>query len=446
MSSLIAQYAEPVKAVPSIELTDAEITAVLARAASIRKDIENDLDVTALESLYDQFSATLTACGTMRNIQSAIQFSAESGGGLSPSALKMMQIAAESEMSRVSLLNQSLFPADSYFTNSSTRLAATTIAAESLGETIKGMLNKLVEFITKIWSHIKAFLKRIFNRRGEVTAKMKALQNDIEHMVEDVGAPKYVDEKSHAHESDEYRDDADGQRKFHFGIKDKCNGDTSKIIVHNHLTLITMNREIILHIVDALKHVVNIGEKKKLLDWEIEHLVHNIKDRFDKFTLMQKKLLDGKTIYSYGYFYNDQVCLLREQVGRQEDDTHVKLFNLEIHIGKLPGQPYRPETLSRKDMAELATGSIELMDKAAGLEKVIPIVEKVLHGTTDQLHGKFNTADTNEERESVVAAINVIHDLFKYVTATLPKLVSDATTASDNLSGYIRASIKLHHA
>lgn len=443
MSSLISQYAEPVNNIDlGIGLTDQELEAAVSRATAIRQDIENDLDVTALESLCYQFFTAADVCGTMNNIQQVVNTAVESGSSLSTSAAKLLKIVSESELNRVVQLSQEILPDNKYFSNNSTRVAATTIAAESIAESVKNMIDRLVKMIRTIWNHIKAFLMKILDRRKEVSHKLEILRDKAKSLVDDLDLPRFLDEYSSAQESS----DKSHPDKFHFGINNKCDGETTRAIIRNHLELIAVNREIIVNIVECLHHVIDIGEKEKLLTWEIDHLVNNIKDKFSRFTLTRKKLIDGETSYSYGYFYNDQICVLREHISRSAGDTHVKLFNLEFDLDRLQGLTYRAETLSRVDMVELAGKSIELLDKAAGLERVIPIVEKALHSATDHLSLKFDIIDTKEENTSLVAAMYVIRDLFKFITASFPKIVSGATTVSDNLAGYIKASIHAHHA
>lgn len=387
-----------------------------------------------IDNLLRELEAHEEASRQLEAIQNLVHVKMEEGDGISPGAAQMVNLVMESIYQRVNMVaSKPHIPALEQFNEHSGKIAS-GIVLEGIAETLTNLAKKVAEILTMIWDRIKGFFSDLFstkkntiNQLEETKKQVELLPNDVKASATHLGEP--VATESHG--------DSTLMRQIPFGIKGHCDAATTRKIVEDTSTLITANRQIVLEIVNCLKGVgapVDVSS----LHSQIDKLVAEIKDELSRLELNYKKVQGNRVVYSYGHLIMGQTCQVREYTGLEDSSDIPRLFNLEVHIA-LPDQDqdYIPEILAKNEMSKLAMLSIKLVEKSQDLDKVVPIVEKVLKANLDFLKSKFNPTPDEPARD-LSLAIHAVRDLFRYISVNLPKISGDANRAANGVQNYIK--------
>lgn len=395
-----------------------------------------------IEGLIREMDAHEEAARQLESIQNVVHAKIEDGEGISPGAAQMVNLVLESIYSRVNMKPvKPLVPVLEQFNEHSGKIA-TTIVLEGIADTLTAMAKKVAEIISMIWDRIKAFFKNLFSYKNQLIEETERIRKQIDEIPDDAVASS---DKIQSNVATESHVDSTLMRLIPFGIKGHCDAATTRRIVEDTSTLIVANREIVLEIVTCLKRVeapVDINA----IHSEIDNLVQEVKHRLSRLELNSKKVQGNRVVYSYGHFIHGQSCEVREYVGLEDSSDIPRLFNLEVHLA-LPDQdvPYVPEVLAKNEMSKLAMLSIKLVEKSQDLDKVIPIVEKVLKANLDFLKSKFNPTPDQPGKEMSLA-IHAVRDLFRYINVNLPKISGDANRAANGVQAYIKKCLPYYRA
>ena len=129
-----------------------EPTAEDTYTAVVDADREVEATSSALEQLQEISAGLETIYSSLRD--------AVSEGGLQPQTAKWLNIAVEAYAGRLSL-DQPVVPAMESFGGASSRLNATQISMEGVGDVLKELWAKIVEAAKQLWSQVADFTKKI---------------------------------------------------------------------------------------------------------------------------------------------------------------------------------------------------------------------------------------------------------------------------------------------
>jgi hypothetical protein len=122
-------------------------------------------------------SDTLEGVETLQKVQDVAQASVDSGEGMSEDAAQVAQVVVESICNRLGIASsRSLMPAIESFGSSNTRLSATKIAIEGIGDTIKRIWEGIKRVVKNLWEKIKGFFARFFASTEKVKKAADAMR------------------------------------------------------------------------------------------------------------------------------------------------------------------------------------------------------------------------------------------------------------------------------
>lgn len=176
-------------------------------------------DMQEMTSDIDDHAQAVTdvqeAAETVSDIKDTMQASVDSGEGLSETSAEIAEVAVEAMFAKLGLKTQQKpIPALESFGNKHSRVSATKIAIESLGENIKKMFNAVIDAFLRIWEKIKEFIKNFFMNTPHLRKRLEACKKKLE------GAKDYVEPKENIHTS----------AAKAFSIKGEASFETVKVI------------------------------------------------------------------------------------------------------------------------------------------------------------------------------------------------------------------------
>lgn len=154
-----------------LETVPAAAAEVEAGSAEIATNVEEveDLNVAAEEAEND--------IEALSDVQDVMKESVDGGEGLTEDAAEMAEIAVESICARLGFSkHNTTMPAMESFGQKGSRLTATKIAMENLGEKIKRGAQAVLNFIKMIWEKIKGFFAGLTRSRGAMEKHLTSLE------------------------------------------------------------------------------------------------------------------------------------------------------------------------------------------------------------------------------------------------------------------------------
>ncbi len=143
-----------------------------------------------IDSAEDAGDAAADDVGTLEEIKDILEEAADNGDGIDATAAKVVEVAVESIMNRLGMEYNGLVGSAESFSNTRSRVSATRMAAEAIGETVSRAWEAIKKFFKNIWENIKSFVKSIFTSVGRLKSAAAAMQNKIATM------PKHKKEDS----------------------------------------------------------------------------------------------------------------------------------------------------------------------------------------------------------------------------------------------------------
>lgn len=407
-------------------------------------NIRVQIEIQDLSKQVDELQGTFDALESLTSLYSKGLEAVDNGHALTPLSARMLQIAYESVCPLEFRIHKQVVPALENFSGQG-KTIATRIAFEGIGDSIQKLAWRIADWITALWEKIVGFLKRVlFDRNTQVQTKLKAAKQEIDDLPHDAKpAEQYLGTKT---VSTEDINTEDNWLTHHvlFGIKGRCDANTTHEIVDNTTNLIQFNREVIVHILECMNNLTDEPPSDNELEAQAAKLVDEIKSRMSKFTLLNKKMEGNITSYSYGHFHDSSVFKLKERIGLSQDDTSIHYFNVEMDVEKIKDIPYRVRVLSIGEMGKLVVETGKLSDRTADFKNVIPIAERILQRATHTLQIYHSKISDQDSRETIQHTLNMVMDLFKYVGKHLPSLATTSVRTAQDVTTYVHTSIAKH--
>lgn len=160
--------ATPVEVVPAAELEVEQGAVETAQAADEVEDL-----TAAIEDAVED-------AGTLGEIQEAMAGTVEEGEGMSEDAAEIAEVAVEAICARLGIRSKtSTIPALESFGSKNTRIAATRIAVENLGEKLKALWEAVKKAFATVWQKIKDFFAKFFSNAEKVKKLAKELKDQV---------------------------------------------------------------------------------------------------------------------------------------------------------------------------------------------------------------------------------------------------------------------------
>lgn len=167
------------------ELENAEVDASGATDTGAVELVEATQDVTdtatEVSDNVAQVDDAEADIADVEKIEEILEKGAASGEGVSEEAAQIAQIAVEGLQRRLSI-RATRMPALESFRSSSTRLAATKIALEGIGDTLSNAWDAVVKFFKMIWDKVKGFYKSLFDSNTRLMERAQKLKKRVNSM------------------------------------------------------------------------------------------------------------------------------------------------------------------------------------------------------------------------------------------------------------------------
>lgn len=151
-------------------------------AAAVEAETAAVNDMAAgIEEMEEQMDQAEAAADGLGEVKEVMDDSIEKGEGLSEDAAKIAEVAVESYQDLLGVPRnlRVKIGAESYGSKH-TRLAATKVGSEGIGETLKKAWQAIMEGIKRVWENIKAFFGGLFKSRSSLKEYIEKLEERLD--------------------------------------------------------------------------------------------------------------------------------------------------------------------------------------------------------------------------------------------------------------------------
>lgn len=406
---------------------------------------ENKINRDMMFTIEGEYSAITTA-GAIFNeliaVESVLDKIVANGEPLHPSTKKFVEVTLRPAYRTLGLKKSSYIPGMETVKNSSGSIAMASICLEEVQDTIKKIAIKLAKLMDFIWKKIKEFVRHVLERLGVVVESLKNVMDRAEQLSPDAKPfEDFINSVKPGLESS--GGDSFLRNHLLFAINGVCEGSTAEKIIENTVTLLNANRLIIIEMMKGLELIATKRPTHGQVVDEANRLVSEVKEKMRQFTQTERKSKANQVIYSYGYFHDNTLFKLTEDIGKSHVDDEVRLFNIDLEMvrDEKTDEDFKVRVLTRDEMLKIGRDTVNLVNKTKDFDKVVPIVEKTIKKTTDHLHYDFVETEDKDRRNDIMTSLQLIRDIFQYVKKYLPKISSSAIEVAADATVYVRSSV-----
>lgn len=165
-------------------MAEVEEGAVDALQAEVTDDImESSEETASIESMVVAIEEAVEDTETLGDIQEVVADSVETGEGIPPAAAEVAEIAVEAICARLGIVGQRVIPSMESFGSANSRVAASRIAMEGIGEQLKKIWEAIKKAFQTVWTKIKDWFAKFFAN----TDKVKKLVESVRAEVDGIG-------------------------------------------------------------------------------------------------------------------------------------------------------------------------------------------------------------------------------------------------------------------
>lgn len=405
---------------PMVPETQAEVETASAEVAEQVGEIEQ-VETATVDAEAD--------AATLGEVQEVMQESVEKGEGLDETAAEVAEIAVEAICARLGLRSSTkAIPSMESFGSKSSRLAATKIAIESIGEKIKAIWEAILKAVRWVWEKIKSFWLGLTKSRGQLLKHLEGLQKRVADMPADHEATSKT---------------VSGTAAKAFAIGGKADAGTAEKVLDNCQKLMKsvpvaaeFSATIASKMIDPKGKVAEMNEAgKQLLD--------KIRGAMESLGKVEgsSKGGDKKITAHYGNLpYGKSVMVSSSEDGDNASIT----VSLEDNS---KGEAKEAAVLTKEQMNALLDKAIVLVKELQSVEKVEKDLEKVAkacEGVTQAvLKGAANQAEGEEAAAIKTAAANIrsLNSMVAKFGSSLPGAAFQGAKAAGD---YVVASLAAH--
>ena len=140
---------------------------------------EAEGDVEETQSVIDDSSDDVEQLEAIKDV---LEDAAENGEGIDETAAKVVEVAVEGIYARLGIHTTNLMGSMESFSNARTRVTATKIAAEAIGETISKAWEAIRKFFKNLWEKIKELYKSFMAGTLRLRHSAKAMREKLARM------------------------------------------------------------------------------------------------------------------------------------------------------------------------------------------------------------------------------------------------------------------------
>jgi hypothetical protein len=424
--------AAPAEVVPAAELeVEQGVGEVVENAGEV-----DELATAVEEAVEDVESLT--------DIQDVMAGSVEGGEGLSEDAAEIAEVAVEAICARLGIRGKSNIPALESFGSKNSRVAATRIAIENIGDTIKRVWEAIKKTFLTIIQKVKDFFFNFFNNIEKIEKLAKELKSKVDALDSQAKAKEDNIKSSGIASSVTDGKDAnyttavkmlDMHTRFSNSFKAGVNmfAGVSAAVFSNakQLTDAKNSDKAVNNIKAELKNIEKAFSVGGLTTDYSGKLPEGVTAEFKSQT---NALVNGDTFVTI--------------VGTKNDKPFVQLTvekNSEFKKDSVP-------VLARNEMKELCDGVVSLCKPTAEMKKEQSNIEKVgkeLVATTDAIIKMANTinnetTDSAEIKKNIESVKNIVLGVNNGSTTFATYLPTANARACKAVCNYVSASLKAY--
>ena len=333
---------------------------------------------------------------TLGQIEGVLEESAESGEGVDETAAEIAEVAVESICARLGIrAAKKSFPAMEAFGSSNSRLSATKIALEGIGEHIKRIWEAIKSAIIRLVEKVKSFFIGLLKNTGLVITHLEKLLERAKSLPDDA-KPKNADlsNKSLARA---------------FSIDKKADLNTAKKIVANGGKLLESAKVL----ADASAKFSGEIEKaagEASVEGGYDKAREALETNVTTSLIALGKLASShgsagedkeKTLTYYGPFVGTRVLALKNDVKTMGEDTYHDFSLTVTTYDKIEAD--KITALKREEVYDLVKQGLSLMDQLKAFEKAQKEIQKTsdnVRKAAEKATSSLNKA-ADEEKDAV---------------------------------------------
>lgn len=360
---------------------------------------EASAEVGEIEDMHEAIESAEADAETLGDIRDTMQEAVDSGEGIPESAAAIADVAVEAICDRLGIRReQPLVPATENFGSQGSRLAATKIAIEGIGDSIKRIWESIKKALLAAWEKIKAFFNTYFTSLGRARTLLEALKKRQAEFKEE-GTAEAIKNK---------------QLAGSFNIEGNAGFAQAKEILDNHITFTGAALKAKDVLIDVVKGVAD-GAKSGNFDIDFE----GIDGKFESYA---KGLASGAGVMVGGTTIKAQ---LEKPTAKA---TIVKWLTEEA---KKPVEEIAP--LKKSEVATVLAKVGELLNRADeykkeqskfdGISKAMVSVVDSIISAADKIAGMAeNKAEAKEGEDASKQVIASVRSALQNTTTLVPAL------------------------
>lgn len=396
---------------------------------------------TEIESAQVAVEEAIAQGEVLGQVQDSLQASVDAGEGVSPETAQVAEIAVEGICSLLRLPRTSRM-AQENFGSVNGRVAATKLAIESIGDSIKALFERIKAIALRIWDKIKSFFLGLFK-------SVKGLSEHIETLKKRVAD---LDDTMKT-KSDSLNNKTLARA---FSVEKKANLSTFEKIVENSTAILSSKAELSKQLSGSVEDIKSLVTKEKVSDDEFNGAIAKLSSNID--TIMVNSLRhvsksaatvknedkDSKVTY-YGPFASCRVISHSASTSEVAGETFTSFSLSMTSIDTFEAD--KIDALKTKaDMGkvlQLAGNLLDALDKTKRDEAALEKLNKDARAAGDNALaslGKMSDGQTSRERafRKLAGQLQQINGVTAALGTSIPKAVYDAVKFG---ADYVSASI-----
>lgn len=358
--------------------------------------------------------------GTLSDIQDVMAESVEKDEGLSETAAEIAEVAIESIRIRLGMKQtQPVIPSLESFGSKSSRVTATKIAMEGVGEMLKKIWENILKAVNWVWEKIKSFFLSLTKNRAALLKHLQGLQASAKALKAD---PEGV---------------VTGNVVKAFNIDGKTDFGTAETVLANSETLLESVNAGAKFAANLAGKLLNVESEGTALKEAGSELFQGISEGIGKLG----KVASLKTATNTEHFGN--LAFGRSVAVMGDKKLSVKSISIALDDNSKPAAANAP-ALTQAQMDKLLTSAVALvknLQQYDAVERDLTKITKACESVSKAAIGAAASAAGGKKEEAMkVAAANVraLNAMVSKFGASLPSAVFQAGKAAGD---YVSASM-----
>lgn len=419
--------------VPEVELAATADAAVIADSAN-----EIAQDTAAME---EAIAATVAIDQQAQILEEGVQ----SGEGVPETTAQAIDVAVEAYAIRLGIKRHGKFSREN-FGSKQGRVAATSLALENIGDTLKQLFERIKAIALRIWDKIKTFVMNLFKSTDSMSKHLEALKDRAMKLDDTLKADGDLENEAIAKG---------------VSVKKQASLDTAKVILANSTKLLALNYVLTSEITANAETFKTFVGKDEVTEVEYAGTVSKFTDvvtgRIDAaltaitgeggFASAAKADKKSKVSY-HGPFAGCRVLAVKNET-TEVGGENVRTYSLGMTVNDSIAAK-KAKTLNKSECVELLTAAIKLLDDLdahkKSQEKVAKLNDVVKSASDVAIKelGKLADDSTTKGRlfRQMSRDLSGINNTVSALGVSIPNTVYAAVKASADYASASMANLK----